>query len=410
MAGNRMLRWIFGLGLAALLMVGCGKKPPPAFSTWAKPAAPYVPVPSSGNAFDAYAIAATQVEATAGKYLDRVFFYPGHKRLAAEMIKGPFQSVVSAASLPCKFKFVSSAPFSKPRYGAGWRLIGRVFAWKTADAMEAGDYKNGVRMAVTGTRFGLDLTGGGAMDASLGLSIVDDIRKAMLPYLDKIPPAELLVLSSGLRSALSRQASPEVTIQNERENMLAGVQAVQDAFSSNKLDDLQKELGPTVKEAVDYLKGLQDEKLEERQGYFSGFAAEASAYADAFQKAAAQPAAKRPTEIKPRFVEERPWRRFSPHFFGTLQPLLEMHDATTARTRLLAITASLMSQKERDSLPPLSAYPAAIITDPYSGHPFIFRSDGPEFVLYSIGPNRKDDGGDTDTTFTNPDLTLELGP
>jgi hypothetical protein len=31
-----------------------------------------------------------------------------------------------------------------------------------------------------------------------------------------------------------------------------------------------------------------------------------------------------------------------------------------------------------------------------------------EFTVYSIGPNLKDDGGESDESFTRPDLMLEL--
>lgn len=409
MTADRMLRWMAVPVMAALLLVGCGKKPEPAFTTWAKEPEPYAPSASSGNAFDTYVIAGQQVESTAAKYLDRVSFYPGQQAAATNLIAGQFKDVVNATSKPCDFKFAASKPFEKPRDHQGWRLIGRVFAWKAADASKAGNYDEAIHIAVIGTRFGFDLTGGGAMDASLGLAIVDDIRHQLIPYLDKMSPEQLLKLSDGMREALSRQAPVATTMKNESGNILLGVQQVQDDFSANKLDDLQEELGTTVKESVEYLKGLQDKKLDERQNYFNGFAEEAEANVTAFTAAAALPTMKRSRPLEVKLKQERPWRRFAPHFFGTLQPLLDIHDATTARTRLLVVTSSLMSQKEKKQLPSLSSFPAELATDPYSGKPFIFRTDGPEFVIYSIGPNGKDDGGDTDSTFTNPDLTLEQG-
>ena len=40
-----------------------------------------------------------------------------------------------------------------------------------------------------------------------------------------------------------------------------------------------------------------------------------------------------------------------------------------------------------------TAWDAPLLPDPYNGKPFGYRSDGQSFVLYSVGPNRADDGG-----------------
>lgn len=395
------------LTLSSIALVGCGRKPEPTFPSWATPPAAYTPQPSSGNAFDGYIFAAQSAESSAGKYLTRVSFFPDQKTAAAAAIKDAFDKTLAATALPCRFSFTATPPFTEIPNHRGWRLIGRVLDWKAEDAYKAGDFDTGNRLVIAGSKFGFDLTGGGAMDASLGLSIVDDLRRTAVQYLAQMPPEKQLALSDGMRGALARQAPIETTIGNESQNIMLGVQAVQDDFTADHLDHLQDELGPTVKEAVDYLRELQDQKLADRAAYFEGFGNEAKATIQAFEDAGKLPVIKRPTEIKPVYAKTRPWKRFAPHFFGTLGPLLDLHDATTARTRLFILTASLRSQHERATLPPLSAFPAELRTDPYSGNDFVYRTDGPEFDLYSIGANRKDDGGDTDTAFSAPDLTLE---
>ena len=45
--------------------------------------------------------------------------------------------------------------------------------------------------------------------------------------------------------------------------------------------------------------------------------------------------------------------------------------------------------------------------DPYSGKPFVYAVSKDRFLLYSVGSNGIDDGGNTDETFSAPDLTLE---
>ena len=86
-----------------------------------------------------------------------------------------------------------------------------------------------------------------------------------------------------------------------------------------------------------------------------------------------------------------------------------MLDASLARTRLLILQSEILSTvKSRRSAPKnLGAFPTALTTDPYSGRPFVYRASGPDFALYSVGADFRDNGGETDESFTAPDVTLE---
>jgi hypothetical protein len=89
-----------------------------------------------------------------------------------------------------------------------------------------------------------------------------------------------------------------------------------------------------------------------------------------------------------------------------------MEDSTLARTRLLIIEATILQKvKSGDSAPKdLSEFPAPIRTDPYSGDQFIYRADGKDYRVYSVGADFRDDGGETDwDTYSTPDLKLERG-
>jgi hypothetical protein len=55
----------------------------------------------------------------------------------------------------------------------------------------------------------------------------------------------------------------------------------------------------------------------------------------------------------------------------------------------------------------LSQFADNLKTDPYSGKPFIYGSDGADYHVYSVGADFRDDGCETDETFTQPDLKLE---
>jgi len=69
-----------------------------------------------------------------------------------------------------------------------------------------------------------------------------------------------------------------------------------------------------------------------------------------------------------------------------------------ARLRLVYTALRLEShRKTRGQYPPsldaLGSDP--LFTDPFSGQPFVYRRDGAGYTLYSVGPNGKDDGGES---------------
>jgi hypothetical protein len=408
MAADRMLRFLI-VPVLAMGLIGCGRKPAPTLNAWASAPRTYVPVPNSSNAFDTYALAAIEAEQLAAKYLDRVSFTPGHKKQISESISKPFEQVIAATAKPCEFQFVAREPFTDHPHAAGWRMIGRVFVWRIDEALAAEDYGAAVRLAAAGTRFGFDLTGGGAVDASLGLAIVDEIRKAIAPHLSNMDAAQLEALAAGMEGALERTASTDELAANELENMRQSIQYVQNSFLKSDYEELSARLGPTVKDAVEYLQGIKKKDVEDHRRYFQGFASEAEETSRAFARRAGIVAKDRTKETEPKLAEMRPWRRFAWHFFGTLEPLLEIRDITLARTRLLIVSAKLKAQAQSGGHPPtLAAFPAKLITDPFSGAPFVYHADKVQFLVYSVGPNLKDDGGETDGAFSSPDLLLEI--
>jgi hypothetical protein len=192
--------------------------------------------------------------------------------------------------------------------------------------------------------------------------------------------------------------------------MRLAVQAVQDAFQKDDFKAISENLGPDSREAISYLRGLR-EKDEKRTSYFTGFVAEQEGEVKYLTDSAGKPVAERNAELT--FDEDavRPWKRFAHHFFMTGRPLLEMDDRTVARTRLLVLTSDLvrMGKVVRSYPRDLRSFPADVKADPYSGKAFLYRQDGAQFEIYSVGKNLRDDAGDTDETFSTPDLRLEGG-
>ena len=78
---------------------------------------------------------------------------------------------------------------------------------------------------------------------------------------------------------------------------------------------------------------------------------------------------------------------------------LERHDLTAAHLRLLTTELALRCYRGDQGGAPESLkqlvpkYLQRVPTDPFSGHPLIYRPQGTNWLLYSVGPDRADDGG-----------------
>ncbi|MCX7800380.1 MAG: hypothetical protein N2109_08580 [Fimbriimonadales bacterium] len=429
-ATDGRLRLLGPLAAAVLLLAACGRREPPPYETWFVPEQPPLPAEGSGNAFDGYARAALEVEAGAGEALGWSSFPSERRNRVLAVCSRPLARLAAATARPCAFRFTAVEPPRLPPYHRGWALLGKALVWRIQDAAASGDTAQAAEWTLVATRFGFDLCGGGAMDATLGLTIVDDARRAVLPFLTRMQAAEMDALSRGLREALRRLPPSQRLVANEQKAMLAGVQAVQDAFREDRLDELAEWMGSTVRPAIQHLKELRRKDPERRAAYFRGFAQEAIEEARWIERVSAVPGVGRASVPGPNFARERPWRRFAFALFTTLRPLFGVHgglgsgggfledgrlrlglmDATLARTRLLALHLAFTAQVRREGRAPrtLDAAPADLATDPFTGRRFVYRADGPDFVVYSVGADLRDDGGQTDETSREPDLRLEL--
>ena len=412
--GHLVLAPAFAVG--ALLLAGCRSHGPEERVSRASPPPAYTPIPNSGNAFDGYALAALQVEQTAGKQLTRVSYYPDQKKAAMKACASALSDIARASQSPCTFHFVARVPFALAPYQQGWRLLGRVLDWRIDEDCAAANYDGAIDSAVLATKFGFDLCGGGPSDASLGLTIADDARISLAPSLTKMTPSQLKRLSDGIQAALLRKAPVSAIVDNEAQNIRLDEQTLQDAAEHDDFKDLTKQLGPGVKEAVDYLHDIHGNESK-LAAYFKGFEAEGDQMVKWLRDNGAKPKAGRDAEPKFDKGTERPWKRFAFHFFTAAFPMLKMDDRTIARTRLLIINAELIkgAKEQAEAKGDSSTYPANlndfphdITKDPYTGKPFLYHAEKAVFSVYSVGENLRDDAGDTDETFTTPDLKLEL--
>jgi hypothetical protein len=398
--------WVIGLGIA-----GCGHDEPAPFPDWSQRAnASGTSSAPSPNAFDLYAKAAEEAESQGERYLKRVSYTPGMQRDVLRKMSGPMQQVRRGTTMPPGFRFEPREPFAPAAHHAGWRLVGSGLVWSIQIAAAEGEFDSAVASAVAATTFGFDLTAGSAVDASLGLSIADEARVAIAPHLRSMSTAQLDTLARGIRKALERKPTLVEAMDNEHRNIVLGIQMIQDVYRDGKLDLLREKMGVEVREAVAYLADLKKKDADARPAYFEGFMKEAEEETEWLKRAALLPAVKRPHAQTPRLASSRPWKRFAKHLVRTGRPLLEINDATLARTRLLYLEAYVLTEIRRTGQAPetLDAIPLPLRQDPYTGTPLLYRASGAEHHLYSSGSNFRDDGGETDETLHAPDLLLEI--
>lgn len=358
---------------------------------------------ASSPAFDELLAIGREAEAASPKLVVRTDFYPSHKKAAAKACAPLIARLARIQRAPLTFAYRPAGLETDLPARKGWRLIGRVLAWQIADAAAAKAWPSAIERWRMATRFGFDLTGGGAADATLGLAIADDARRAIAPALREMPASSQELLASRAEAVLKARPILDHAVHNEAANMLTILQYLQDAYASDRLPEAAKPLGPSVADDVDRLvKGGREKAVEA----FRGIGEEIKEIDSVLADDARRPARARKWEFEPGAVRGRMFRRA---IVGGVDSLLGMNDATLARTRLLVAECRLRALAlTKKPLPRgLDGLCPTAHTDPYSGDELIYRRDGKEWSVYSVGPDGKDDGGQTDAAGNAPDLRLE---
>ncbi|RYG38940.1 hypothetical protein EON81_02300 [bacterium] len=353
---------------------------------------------------------ADEAEAAGGKLLDRTSFYPSQR---AKLSKDLAPATDGAKSiLGARFAYEPVGPFTERPHRKGWRAIGRAMVWRIEDAISANKPPEAVEAFLTASRFGFGISGGDASDATMGLAIVDEARRAILPALPTFDAKQMSRLSQGLKAALSLRPGPEAVVRNERARSMMFVQTLQDATQKGEVGEFERRMGRDGRPAVDHLREIREDGREMRY-YFDGLAAEVQARFALEEKLANSPKSERQDEkknpLEPDLPAERPWRRFIRHFVLTIPSYRAMDDVTVARTRMLIVTAELKRRRKMGQVLPddLRPFSESVRTDPYTGHDFVYRTDGAEWTLHSAGEDLTDNGGETDSAGEAPDLILE---
>ncbi len=392
-----------GLGGAGLAGAGCRREREAALRTWAKPS----PAPAPSPAFAELVAIGREAEAGAPGLLGRTQFFPGHRKTAGRVCGPLLARLARAQAGPLAFAY---APVGIDLGGPGrrgWRLLGREASWEIGDALAAGDAARAIGRYGVATRLGFDLTGGGAADASLGLAIADEARRGVVPGLARMDAGSLDALADAAEGALLRRPPLAGMVANEAANRRLLLQRLQDAWAAGRLVEEARAYGPAV---ADDAGRLASGSRREAAAYFAGVGEEIEGMERELAKDTTLAAPNRTWEPGKAPPRGRALRRAVT--LG-IEPILKMNDATLARTRLLVAECRLRARAKRGLALPRSlgeiAGGAGELEDPFSGYGLVYRRDGKEWAVYSVGADGKDDGGESDASGLAPDLRLERG-
>lgn len=405
------MQWqeLFGGCVVISFLAGCNSAPPAEYAVIAPKSETYRAVNGSTNAYDTYVTAGAGVERLGTPSVTAVTFSAKQHDEAVVALMPFIKQVTRGVGQPCTFTFSPHGPFEATPYRRGWRLLGRALTWNIQDALAQSRWDDAINATIVGSKFGFDLTGGDASDATLGLLLVDGARKAIAPFLERLDKSQLNRLQIGMREGLTRRAPTSQILDHEQLNMAQAIQILQDNYRDHSLTKLSDKIGMIGQEPFKKLSELYSQDSHKRSEFFQELLT-ASAEETAWLKTiSGLPAMSRSTVPAPEYPKSKRWKGFVKLFFGAGRPVLGLLDATVARTRLMILELSLLELHKSNQPAPqnLNSFADDIKIDPYSGKPFMYRAVDGTIIVYSVGENGRDDGGDSDESFSSPDLKLE---
>lgn len=388
-----------------ILVLGCHQGPESPYPEWAQPDPEFQASSSSGNAYDGYVLAAQDALKSAPEEANRVAFSENAKKRGLERLGRALAKLEKSSRLPCEFEYRVQDPFAPDPSAKGWRVLGRALVWRIEAAVKNGEYGKAANSVAVATKFGFDLAQGDAQTATLGFTICNEARRAIAPALARLSAEQLATLYTRVSRVVTKNPGFRGTVNHEERRLLLGVQYVQDCYRKKSFDDLLTRFGNDSRSAVNYLRGLDQSK---RVSYFESFGKTSTEFVRHWESEIDKPSPSRNAWVEPDGTG--PWRKFARGFWGTLEPLASMADSCVAHTKLLALSAWAMARAKAHGrpMPNLTSLPKALTADPYSGMPFIYVVSGPDFRLYSVGADGKDDLGESDENGQYPDVVLEF--
>ncbi len=373
---------LLGLVVFAIVYASVGNRrydvPPPA----------PMPVP---NGYDDYVAAARMLQAnggTKGMYGTK----PGQETTPALAL----EEVVTARNAPamarmrqafgkeCRAPEMRTAAHTMPEL-AGIRDLARLLS-ADADVRRArGDHAGALSDGLDTIEMGLDVRRGGVFIHGLvGIACEAIAHASMLQSVEHVPPADARRLAGRMEKILVRRAPYADTLaaeQNFERCMIGEI----DRSPSGLLWVTSQGADPSAGDAsvvpvgVRNVAGrigwrfMRDRTIAELERYLPATLAEA-------RKPVPEPTSSIAAILVPVFAQA------SAKF-----------DLIDARSRLLLVVLAIRAYRgEHGALPKSLAdlgLDPRLTSDPYSGKPLVYRPKDGDYLLYSVGPDFKDDGG-----------------
>ena len=404
------------VALFLLSLAGCRSREAVTFTNWAS-SSPRSAVDSSGaslklisagNAVVQHAKATAKPDSKgrlAAPITARTTFFPKQKAAARKVIGHSRSAALMAAKGVLIFSYRPTGLDMPPEYLSGLRLIGASLLWDIEDAMAAHDYEKAISACGSATTLGYALMSGGAYEASLGASIINQSRQKMVQVLGMLNGIQLGKLGSAIQKASANRTPLQIPIENERDNMLLALQQTQDAFEKNKLTGLQDRIGSSAKDTIEYLQSMEKDQ-EKGKVLFDWIGNDITARTNWYLKFVKNP---RSAGLPPKKDESKAKLMVYRYFGSSIENLVPMLQMTVCRTELFVLECYLKQKlKMQKPLPKsLAAFSKSATLDPFTGEPFYYKAGASSYVLYSAGEDGIDNGGITDSNFRHPDLLLE---
>lgn len=398
--------------LVALAAIGCHGSADAPYGKYADEPSPYVPNGASGNAFDAYVLAAGEAQAaiasTGVNPLGRSFFTPKQREKIVQALQPALRRVASATG-SCEFHYVPAKPGATTPYRAEWRLLGHALRWQIDDELAMPTSDAALATTAVAMRFAGDLCGGGPADRTLGVEIANDVREALIPALSKLSAADLHRLADAVKQGLLRRPPLAKSFDNGQVDMALALQTLQDEFQKNDYSAIKTSMG---REFHDLESSLEEFRKNgrKRAAFFDSLNVDLKNLSDIWRSASVLPTSERSELLRFKLKGDKARRAFDRHFFLIGRPLLQIEDRSLAQLRLLILEAELRRSAKLTGQSPanLAKVSKPWATDPYNGRTFGYQPDGAEFRVYSVGTNLKDDLGDTDDAGLEPDIRTVL--
>jgi hypothetical protein len=407
---------LFFVALIILGLSGCKKPVSVTFTKWTSPGsgiqnpdnAPSNRLMAAGNAVDLQAKLSAKPDSKgrlAAPITTRTNFFPKQKAEARKVIGASRSVALSAAQTIKSINYVPTGLAVPPPYLSGLRLIGVSLIWDIEDAIQNHDFDKAISACGSATLLGTSLLSGGAYEASLGASIINQSRQKMVPILGSLSGIQLGKLGSAIQKASANRPPIYLAIENEKANMLLGLQQAQDFFESKRLDKLQDRIGPSSKDTIEMLRTYNKDP-EKAKALFDWIGNDISARSDWYLRLVKNP---QMSELEPKKDEKKSKLMLYRYFGSSIESLVPMLQATYCRTQLFILECYLKQKmKLQKPLPTsLNAFSSKATIDPFTGEQFYYKGGQLSYLLYSAGEDGIDNGGTTDSSFRNPDLLLE---